>query len=174
MKKILSLVLVLLAFEASAQGFHIIPKVGMNLSSLTNLDGSSIMGLNAGVSAEIMLSKRFAIEPGVLFSMQGTKLDGEHVKLNYINIPVYAKYYLIKGFNVFAGPQLGINVGAKKGGESIKDLVRTGDFGLGMGVGYQFQWGLMFSVNYNIGFVDIQKAATAKNGVFQVNAGWRF
>lgn len=174
MKKIATLLLLFLAFEASAQGFHIIPKVGMNLSSVTNLSSSSIVGFNAGVSAEIMFSKRFGIEPGVLFSMQGAKISGEKLHLDYINIPVYAKYYIIRGFNVFAGPQVSFNVRAKSGGESVKDIVRTADFGLGLGAGYQFGWGLMVSLGYNIGFVDIQKASTAKNGVFQVNVGWRF
>lgn len=177
MKKIFSLLVVALllgSFKAQAQGFHIIPKVGLNLSSLSNVDGSSIAGVNVGVSAEIMLSKKFAIEPGILFSMQGTKIDLEKVHLDYINIPVYAKYYIIKGFNVFAGPQVGFNIRAKSGGESVKDLIRTADFGMGLGAGYQFGWGLMVSANYNFGFVDVQKSTSTKNGVFQLNVGWRF
>lgn len=174
MKKIASLLLLFLAVEASAQGFHIIPKVGLNLSSLTNLDGSSIAGFNAGVSGEFMLSKRFALEPGIIFSMQGSKIKGEKIHLDYLNIPIYAKYYILGGLNVFTGPQVGFNVRAKNGSKSIKDAVRTADFGMGFGAGYQFKWGLMFSLNYNVGFVDIQKNGNAKNGVFQLNAGWRF
>lgn len=177
MKKIATLLLAafaLVAVESHAQGIHIIPKVGLNLSSLSNVDGKSIAGLNAGVSLEILLSEKFGIEPGVLFSMQGTKIDTEKVHLDYINIPVYAKYYILGGLNVFAGPQVGFNVRAKSGGESIKDLVKTADFGLGLGVGYQFNWGLMFSANYNFGFVDIEKSSSTKNGVFQLNVGWRF
>ena len=166
--------LVLVTFSSQAQGFHIIPKVGLNLSSLSNVDGKSIAGLNAGVSFELLFSEKFGIEPGVLFSMQGTKIDSEKVHLDYINIPIYAKYYILGGLNVFAGPQLGFNVRAKSGDESIKDLIKTADFGLGLGVGYQFKWGLMFSANYNFGFVDVQKSAKTKNGVFQLNVGWRF
>lgn len=177
MKKIVTFSLLALLFGVAgvrAQGFHIIPKVGLNLSSLTNINGNSIAGFNAGVSAEIMFSKHLGIEPGVVFSMQGAKLSGETVHLDYINIPVYAKLYVIRGLNVFAGPYAGFNVRAKNADQSIKDLVRTADFGLGLGVGYQFGWGLMFSLNYNIGFVNIQKDSNAKNGVFQLNAGWRF
>ena len=81
---------------------------------------------------------------------------------------------MLGGLNVFAGPQVGFNVRAKSGGESIKSLVKTADFGLGLGVGYQFGWGLMFSANYNFGFVDIEKSTSTKNGVFQLNVGWRF
>ncbi|WP_295939228.1 porin family protein [uncultured Alistipes sp.] len=177
MKKIFFLVLASLLFVAAksnAQGFHIIPKVGLNLSSLSNIDGSTIAGLNAGVSAEILFSERFGIEPGILFSMQGTKVDVTNIHLSYINIPIYAKYYLIKGFNVFAGPQVGLNVHAKQGGENVKDRFKKADFGLGFGVGYQFKWGLMLSANYNFGFVNVSKDTSTKNGVFQLNAGWRF
>ena len=177
MKKIFPLLLVALFFAAGrtqAQGFHIIPKVGLNLSSLSNVDGKSIAGLNAGVSFEILFSKRFGIEPGVLFSMQGTKIDAGKVHLDYINVPIYAKYYLIRGFNVFAGPQVGFNVRAKSDGESVRSVVRKADFGLGLGAGYQFGWGLMVSAGYNFGFVDVRKSATTKNGVFQLDVGWRF
>lgn len=177
MKKIITLFvasLVLVTFSANAQGFHIIPKVGMNLSSLSNVDGKSIVGLNAGVSFEILFTEKFGIEPGVLFSMQGTKVKDVRTKLNYINIPVYAKYYVLGGLNVFAGPQVGFNVSAKQGGKSVKDMVKNADFGLGLGVGYQFGFGLMVAANYNFGFVDIQKSTKTKNGVFQLNAGWRF
>ena len=69
---------------------------------------------------------------------------------------------------------MGFNVRAKSGGERVKDLVRTADFGLGLGVGYQFGWGLMVSANYNFGFVNIEKDTSTKNGVFQLNVGWRF
>lgn len=177
MKKIATLLLAALAFagfESHAQGIHIIPKVGLNLSSLSHVDGSTIAGLNAGVSLEILLTEKFGIEPGVLFSMQGTKIGSEKLHLDYINIPVYAKYYVLGGLNVFAGPQVGFNVRAKSGGERVKDLVRTADFGLGLGVGYQFGWGLMVSANYNFGFVNIEKDTSTKNGVFQLNVGWRF
>ena len=177
MKKIATLLLAALAFagfESHAQGIHIIPKVGLNLSSLSHVDGSTIAGLNAGVSLEILLTEKFGIEPGVLFSMQGTKIGSEKIHLDYINIPVYAKYYVLGGLNVFAGPQVGFNVRAKSGGERVKDLVRTADFGLGLGVGYQFGWGLMVSANYTFGFVNIEKDTSTKNGVFQLNVGWRF
>lgn len=177
MKKIftLSLLALLLAVTgAAAQGFHIIPKVGLNLSSLTKIDSKTIAGVNVGVSAEIMFTSRFGIEPGVLFSMQGAKVGSEKVHLDYINIPVYAKYYVWHGLNVFAGPQVGFNVRAKAGGEKVKDQVKTADFGMGLGAGYQFKWGLMVSANYNFGFVNIEKTTKTKNGVFQLNVGWRF
>ena len=72
MKKIATLLLAALAFagfESHAQGIHIIPKVGLNLSSLSHVDGSTIAGLNAGVSLEILLTEKFGIEPGVLLSL---------------------------------------------------------------------------------------------------------
>lgn len=73
MKKIAFLLLLFVAFQASAQEFHFIPKVGLNFANMTNSDGNMKAGLNIGVAGEFMMTNNFAIEPGVYYSMQGCK-----------------------------------------------------------------------------------------------------
>lgn len=49
MKKIVLLLMLFVAFQVSAQEFHFIPKVGLNLANMTNVDGSVRPGLNIGI-----------------------------------------------------------------------------------------------------------------------------
>ena len=201
MKKIACLLLLLVAFQVSAQEFHFIPKIGLNFANMTNSDGSMKPGLNIGVAGEVMMTNNFAIEPGIFYSMQGAKGKGESsglkIKNDYLNIPVLFKGYVYEGFNLFAGPQLGFKVSSKlkysKSGTSVStsegsDLFKSVDFAIIIGAGYQSSMGLLFSLSYNIGLantINADKFAAllggsgmegekSRNGVLQFNVGWRF
>lgn len=182
MKKILFLLCMFVTLQVSAQEFHFIPKIGLNLSNMTNSGASIKPGVNIGLAGELMLTKHFAIEPGVYYSMQGNKGDvGNYFYSDYINIPIYAKGYVYNGLYIFAGPQFGFNVRSKLNTFSFKDYAKTFDFSLGVGVGYQFAWGMMISANYNIGLTNTFTkdyknifGENYKNSVVQINLGWRF
>lgn len=117
--------------------------------------------------------------------MQGIK-DGDIVRKNdYINVPLLAKAYTKSGLNVFAGPQLGLNVSEKivitdnnNRVTTLKtDDIMPLDLSVMIGVGYQFKRGFLLSANYNIGITNVADNygdEPSRNGVFQFNAGWRF
>lgn len=199
MKKIALIVMLFTVFQLSAQEFHFIPKIGLNFANMTNMEGSMKPGLNIGVAGEVMLTNHFAIEPGVYYSMQGTKVDEVSLKLknDYLNIPILFKGYVYEGFNLFAGPQLGFKVSSKAklsgSGASIttdamSDAFKSVDFGIVVGAGYQSSMGLLFSLSYNIGLANVldgDKLASmsgmsqvrdekCRNGVLQFNLGWSF
>lgn len=199
MKKIALIVMLFAVFRLSAQEFHFIPKIGLNFANMTNMEGSMKPGLNIGVAGEMMLTSHFAIEPGVYYSMQGTKVDEVSLKIknDYLNIPVLFKGYVYEGFNLFAGPQLGFKVSSKAklsgSGASIttdamSDAFKSVDFGIVVGAGYQSSMGLLFSLSYNIGLANVLdgdklasmsgmsqvKDEKSRNGVLQFNLGWRF
>lgn len=168
MKKIACLLLLFVAFQVSAQEFHFIPKIGLNFANMTNMEGSMKPGLNIGVAGEVMMTDNFAIEPGVFYSMQGTKGDvGSSTvkyKNDYLNIPILFKGYVYEGFNLFAGPQLGFKVSSKlkasESGTSVStdvasDWFKTFDFSIVIGAGYQSPMGLIFSLSYNIGLTNV-------------------
>ena len=185
MKKIALLLLMFVAFQVSAQDFHFLPKIGLNLANMTNSDGSMKPGLNVGVAAEFPINPQFSVEPGIYYSMQGVKeseggISGK-IKNDYINIPIYAKAYLYrsKASASYNGTDISVN---------SKDAFKTFDFALGIGVGYQFDLGLLVSMNYNIGFTNTLSdgditlngnsmnwdGEKSRNGVLQINLGWRF
>lgn len=99
-------------------------------------------------------------------------------------IPILAKFYIKNGFNVFAGPQVGVNISEKvvytgEGGAEFTmktDDIMPVDVSLMVGIGYQFKAGLLLSTNYNIGLSDSADNSgdtPARNRVFQFNIGWR-
>ncbi|MCD8194205.1 MAG: PorT family protein [Tannerellaceae bacterium] len=188
MKKIVCLLLFLTSIHVSAQEFHVIPKVGLNLSTMTN-GGSVKGGLNIGVAGEILFTETFAFEPGLFFSMQGAKFNERSVDAkivgNYINIPLLAKGYVYDKFYLFAGPQVGIlvssKVKAKASGISVSvdadDFLKTMNLDLVLGAGYLFDSGLSISFNYNLGLtnaLDDPGSEKSRNMVAQFNVGWRF
>lgn len=188
MKKITLSIVAVLAFGfANAQEVKFGLKAGMNLSSWSGdtdgVDLKSIAGVNAGGFVAIKFSEKLTLQPEVLFSTQGVKIDDQEVDINgdgiwdvigdvrfnlaYINVPVMVKYYPVKGFNVEVGPQLGILVGAKAvttvqgyEGESkmdVKKIFESVDFGLNFGAGYDFTENISAGVRYNLGLANIAK-----------------
>ncbi|WP_267739639.1 porin family protein [Myroides injenensis] len=194
MKKItLSLVAALaFGFAANAQTpdvkFGV--KGGLNFSNLTNFnDASSLTGFHIGGLAEIFINEKFSIQPELLYSAQGASVDGPiyadgefigiikdaKLKLNYINIPVMAKYYVWEGLNIQAGPQFGFNVDSKLESVDVKDSFKTFDLGVNFGAGYELPVGLFFDARYNVGLTKVNKEGdNVKNGVFQLSVGYKF
>jgi len=161
MNKIILAAIAVMAFGfANAQQTRFGIKGGLNMSTVVGGDvdnTKSLVGFHVGGFAEIHVVEKFFIQPELLFSTQGTKFDGPFgedydTKLNYLNIPVLAKYYIVdKKFSVEAGPQLGILLSAKVDGEDIKDFTRSVDLGFNIGAGYNFTDNLSIGLRYTLG-----------------------
>ena len=124
--------------------FTLQPKVGMNISKITDSNLNSKVGLVAGFEAEYGVAKNFGVSVAALYSMQGAKRDlnlnvsGNSVdvkfNLDYINIPVLAQYYIVPGLAVKAGIQFGFNVrnkvkvGTNIAGYNLKDDCSMDEF----------------------------------------------
>lgn len=160
-------------------------KAGGNLSSLSgDVEGMSfIPGFHAGGFAEIKLSEKFAIQPELLFSLEGGKSSFEYednmtsmrseetVLLGYINLPVMAKYFVIEGLSLELGPQLGYLVAANSdyeyrsefngiviedsGSEDIKEYMKKTSVGANVGLGYALKNNLYFQARYHLGLSNI-------------------
>lgn len=160
-------------------------KGGLNISSISNVDqygenSNALVGFHVGVFGECMVSDKFAVQPELLYSTQGVKFDeGGDTKLNYIIIPVMAKYYVADGFSLELGPQIGFLVSAKENDVDIKDDVKSTDFSVNFGAAYDITENLMLGVRYNLGVTRWQKElfpgeSESKNSVFQVSLGCKF
>ncbi|MEI9943007.1 MAG: porin family protein [Chitinophagaceae bacterium] len=169
---------VLMTIAATAQTAQFGVKAGVNVSSIkvsTGSDFDSKAGLYAGGLAHIHLSRNFAIQPEVVYSMQGGKNGNVTRRQNYINIPVLAQYMTNTGFRLETGPQIGFVVAAKnKVGDvetDVKDGMKTAEFGWTVGAGYLFpKTGFGIDARYNFGITSILEAETpeARNMVLQV------
>lgn len=204
MRKILSLVVALVAstslFAQSEVGsISILPKVGYSMGDMSEVDMGSRDGFVAGAEAIYQVSDAFAVSGGLLYSQQGsfskTEYSGYKVKdtnkLDYLNIPILAQYYLFDGFAVKLGVQPGLLLSAKSvseasgnasGSESedLKDMSNSFDFSIPVGASYEYS-NFVFDVRYNIGLTGTVKSEylangkkNPKHGVLQVTIGYKF
>lgn len=197
---------------AQSQELRIGVKAGVNFASVggdftDEYDGRTSFHL--GGLVEIPISEKFAVQPELLYSGQGAKseyddsfgdsivIGKEKLKLDYINIPIMAKYYIMEGLSVEAGPQFGLLLSAKNeyeesgfegdqsGDFDVKDFYKTLDISFGFGSSYRLNNGVFFSARYVIGLTDITDdnddfgildidGYKQRNSVIQLSAGFSF
>jgi len=138
-----------------------------NFSGDVNSDPTT--GFYLGGLVDFSVSETFHVQPELLYSMEGAK----DAKLNFLRIPIMAKYYVMEGLSLQAGPELAFKAG---GDSAIKDITKSLDYGLGIGAGYELESGLMFDARYNLGLANIYDGDGAKiNTVsFNIGLGYRF
>lgn len=190
-KNLLMIVAMLLSSSALlAQSWDFGLKGGLNFATIVGDDTSGTdtrTSFYLGGFAEVKLSDKFAFQPELLYSSQGVKgsEDGFDMtlKLDYLTIPLMAKYYVADKFSLDFGPQLGflLKADAETMGVSVdfKDYVKSFDFGLNLGLGYEFN---KFFINgrYNIGLSNIWDGefddgdTKNQNSVIQFGVGYKF
>jgi len=223
MKRILLSAIAIVALgttAAQAQEIGIGAKAGVNFANFGGdiEDASGRTGFHVGVVGTFKLSETFAIQPEIVFSQQGSQTEQVNMfmedgvamtqnredkqTLNYINVPIVAKYYITEGLSLHAGPQVGFLISAKSkfdttntataGGSSIstsasgeednKEGFETIDFGVVAGIGYELPMGLSFEARYNVGLSNVYKDSeglddmdiTVNNNVLSVSVGYKF
>ena len=185
MKKLFLTAAAIFAFGfANAQETKFGVKAGLNMADWSGDDADGIdsrVAFHVGGFAEIKLSDKFAVQPELLYSSQGGKADGGTVNTDYLNIPVMAKFYATEQFSIEAGPQVGFLMSAKVKPDSgddqdIKDMLKSTDFGMNLGLGYNFTENISANLRYNLGLSNIVDAdgADIKNNVFSLSVGYKF
>ncbi len=219
MKKLLFFIVLVIAGQTQLMGqeFGLGAKAGINFANLggdeDEYDGKSKTGFHLGLVAEFMLTEKFGIQPEVLYSTQGTKIEESGTEfgmtynfeatqdLDYVNVPILAKYYFTDALSLELGPQIGFLVKGEQeytisldgetesGKEDIKDYVKSTDFGLAAGLGYKFYGGLFVNARYILGLSSINDEdqgiddgfdedfisdSKIKNNVFQLSLGFMF
>lgn len=211
MKRILLTVAAVFAINfMNAQEVKYGVKAGLNISTFSGdisdfADVKSKAGFHVGGFAEFKLTDKFSIQPELLYSTQGTKTEmtysdevsfnhrKDNLKFGYLNLPIMAKYYVIEGLSIEAGPQVGFLLSAKNEyratasfyGEElsdsdeidIKDNYKKIDFGFNFGAGYEFTENIFVQARYNLGLVNILDDSDdfkVHNSVFQISLGYKF
>jgi len=135
---------------------------------------NSRTGYNAGAFLNVKFTK-LALQPELMYSVQGADAAGGNLELGYFNIPLLLKFYVIGGLNIQAGPQFGFLTSATSGGTDIKNLLKGSDTSLALGAGFDISK-FVIDARYNLGLSEIQDnaaLAASKNQVFQLSVGYK-
>jgi len=140
-----------------------------------------------GAFALVNLTPMFAIQPELNYLTTGSwwdDLGGKFVETyGYLHIPVLVRARLMREGPfvpvVFAGPALGILLSAKWEGDDVKDLFKTTDFGVDVGVGGEIAFNpmkLLLDFRYYMGLTDVYEDTkfSMKNRGFILTAGLIF
>jgi len=206
MKKLLFAAIAVLGLSnINAQDVKFGAKAGVNMATISGDDTGdtdSRVLFHVGGVAEIMISEQFSIQPELLYSSQGAKDSFEDefgkeestLTLDYINVPIMAKYYVADGLSIEAGPQIGFLINSESeyefvsnefpefnqsGKDDLKEFTSGIDFGVNFGIGYKLESGLNFGARYNLGLSNIYDGEGSEdiennNNVIQVSVGFMF
>lgn len=182
-------------------------KLGLNMATLSGSDAPDdvkmALGLAAGGFMTWSVNDMFAIQPEILFSQKGGKVESSGTEmgidwssettmtLSYLDIPILAKLNIpMEGNvkpNVVLGPSIGINVGATAETEvtiagisasdsaDIEDVAAL-DLGLVIGAGVTIDK-ISVDARYQLGLTTTDSSeaeADIKNSVIQVLVGYSF
>ena len=190
MKKVLSLLAFfsLIAVGSYAQGVSGGLKLGLNLANQTisndyvTISPSFRPSLHAGGYLTLMISNKIGVQPEVLYSAQGAKMDGQTLKLNYVTVPVLVRFNITERFNLHLGPQIGMLLSAKAKMESgddedVKDQYKGTDIGIAGGLGVDLPMGLNFGFRFIKGVSNIAGEDVGdtkyKNYNLQLSVGYK-
>jgi Outer membrane protein beta-barrel domain len=179
-KTTISAGLLLILFTATAQQPHFGLKGGVNISQLhfnNNTSSDSKVGVNLGILAHIHASKTWAVQPELLYSLEGAQKVGNsgiNYNLNYLNVPVLLQYMFDNGFRLEGGPQIGFLLNAKRKAGDVTvddDGFKTTTFSIPLGVGYLTSSGVGLDARYVFGLSNIndsENGPVIQSNVFQL------
>jgi len=147
---------------------------GLNLSSITQSRGDFKPDFYLGGLGEIKLTKRYALQPEIIYSRQGAnKITTEYydyntgyyvdnqkdVELNYISLAVINKFYIVEGFHALVGPTLDFLID-----DNLVYRETDVDLGINLGFGYTTPSGFTFEARFKKGIVDVLESEYYQSG----------
>ena len=192
-KMMMMLIMATVALTASAQNtlrdkgtITLQPKVGVGIGVLSGewtsapgVDNKTRLGLLAGVEGEYYVNDWLGIAAGLNYAQQGWKFEGggesATTKLDYLNIPVTADFYVAKGLALKTGLQFGFLMSAKEESTDIKDGCEKLNLSIPIGVSYEIS-DFVVDLRYNVSLSKAFKADGSKmrSDLFQVTLGYKF
>ncbi|QRR02915.1 porin family protein [Dyadobacter sandarakinus] len=184
-KPLITLMLLAISTLSFSQAkFSLGPKAGINISNYTggNIQSDALVGYHIGGVLNYGFGKVFSLQPEVLFSTQGAKVENggqkEDFKISYITVPVMLKFRTNSGFYVELGPQAGFRAGSDIPDQTINNFAKNLDLAGAVGIGYHSGIGLGVGARYIAGVSKVGDFSGQdidpdfKNSVIQVSLFW--
>lgn len=198
MKKFLFLSIFFMALSlANAQTeLWLGPKAGVNIANVSDIEGDSKLGAYGGVAFAIKFSERYALQPEMGISMQGSTdiyTSKEDLNLTYFTLGVINKLYIVEGFHILAGPEFNFKINDTfsdwsdseiydENGNYVGDTdAQPFDMAIVGGLGYDLPFGLTLEARYKQGLQDVMNfinwdddTDSRLNQVFQFGIAYKF
>ena len=149
-------------------------------------NSESAFGYHAGMYMSFRISRRFGLQPELLYSQQRAfdlLTTDNHATFGYFAFPLVGKIFVTKHLNVQVVPQIGHLINATMRAPGVppfngKTFFKGLDLSVGGGIGIESSKGLNASVRYFYGFSDtfkpvINPGDSPKN-TLQVSIGYTF
>jgi opacity protein-like surface antigen len=178
MKKLILSAFALCAFTAVSAQDNLTygVKAAVNFSNLSGVknpengkDADGKTGFAFGAFADYAVNDKFHVQAEALYSMEGA----DKYKLDYLRIPVLAKYYVMDKLAIMAGPSFGFKIADETNSEKTKSM----DLGLAAGAAYDVTENIFVDLRYTAGMSDIKDTSggdAVKTTNFQIGVGYKF
>lgn len=203
--------------------WSLIPRLGVNIAKLSNhslyvndnevIKPKTRASLMGGIDVEYRATDRWAFSLGAFYSQQGSRYksfemtgDGAadyygyhdmYTRLQYMQVPVQARFYLAEGLSVQAGVQVGFLLDAVDHCEATRIVQGEGDsyyyeeeepyeeempckkvdVSIPIGLSYEYM-NVVLTAKYHIPLTKVDDYPNykedAKNKVFSLSVGYRF
>jgi opacity protein-like surface antigen len=195
MKKLMMIVaLVAATVSANAQNinrevgaFTLQPKVGLALGSFSgdyikpvgsDAKPKTRVGFIAGVEGEYYIADWFGAALGLNYAQQGWKFEDTKTKLDYLNVPIVANFYVARGLALKTGAQFGFLLNSKVDGVDRKDDCKKMNFSIPIGISYEIS-NIVLDIRYNIALTKVNKYDDPNNeksrsDMVQFTLGYKF
>jgi hypothetical protein len=170
------------------------------------LEATATAGIVAGAELEYQFHPMVSLAAAVQFAVQGGAWDdlihkdrsgrivgrqtGNRLRLDYVNLPIVAHLYLVRGLAVKAGIQPGILIGSKEertishddnlgqpctecSKSDAMDAARNIVLSIPVGASYEYR-NMVLDARYNIGLTKVGRGVDISNNVAQFTLGYRF
>jgi hypothetical protein len=180
----------MISAQAWSDNFQLGIKGGLNFATVAGDNFDSPDGRTsfyAGLLAEAPLTDRVSLQPEVFYSAQGFDITDEpnspdaQFQLDYIQVPLVLKLYLLDGLNIQAGPQFGFKINeetdldpTEDGGDIGSDAIKDFDFQVTAGAEYKFAARFFVQARYSYGLSEIIENFDVHNSVLSAGIGFMF
>ena len=195
MKKMMMIVAFVAAtVSASAQNinrevgaFTLQPKVGLALGSFSgdyikpvgsDAKPKTRVGFIAGVEGEYYIADWFSAALGLNYAQQGWKFEDTKTKLDYLNVPIVANFYVARGLALKTGAQFGFLLNSKVDGVDRKDDCNKMNFSIPIGISYEIS-NIVLDIRYNVALTKVNKYdgpnnEKSRSDMVQFTLGYKF
>jgi hypothetical protein len=132
------------------------PRIGVNFSNVSNVDGSeSLTGLAIGLTSTYSISEATGLTVDLMYSGEGYTLDGNDLKLNYLQIPIFFDLFFGELGDKFrpkvnAGLTPGFLLSAKQNDNDVKASINGFNIAAAGGLGFNYKVGNRIWLNTDL------------------------